>query len=87
MTRTLWVLVLLALMTFAFSVAFVVATLAGLNIPLALIAGEAAAAAQGIASIVMSLVRATIIQEERLTLASTWLASRNFWSVRMARND
>jgi uncharacterized protein YndB with AHSA1/START domain len=66
--RTLWVIAHLALVTFAFSVVFVIATLAGLSIPFAVIAGEAAAIALAVASLVMSLVPATIIQEERLTI-------------------
>jgi len=53
---------------FAFSVVFTIVTLAGLTIPFALIAGEAAVAVLAIASLIMSLVPATIVQEERLTI-------------------
>jgi uncharacterized protein YndB with AHSA1/START domain len=61
-------LALLASQTFAFSVVFTIATLAGLPIPSAMMAGAAAAIALAVASIIMKLVPATIIHEDRLTI-------------------
>jgi hypothetical protein len=69
--RTRWVLVSLALLMFAFSVAFAIATLAGLTILSALIAGEAAAAALIIVLLVMNRVPATMIREEQLTIRAS----------------
>lgn len=66
--RTLSVLVFLALVMFAFSVVFTVATLAGLTIESALSAGVAVILALEVAWIVTSLVPATIVQEERLMI-------------------
>jgi hypothetical protein len=65
--RTRSVLVL-ALVMFAFSVVFTIATLAGLTIPSALTAGVAAVIAVEAAVVVTSLVPATIVREERLTI-------------------
>jgi hypothetical protein len=57
---------------FAFSVVFAIATLTGFTIPSALIVGELAGlaliVAPIVAVIVMALVPATIIKEERLTI-------------------
>jgi tetratricopeptide (TPR) repeat protein len=66
--RTLWLLVLLALLMFAFSVVFTVVTLAGLTIESALSAGVAVVLALEVAWIVTRLVPATIVWEERLTI-------------------
>jgi uncharacterized protein YndB with AHSA1/START domain len=65
--RTRSVLVLVLLM-FAFSVVFTIATLAGLTIPSALTDGVAAVIAVEVAVVVTSLVPATIVREERLTI-------------------
>lgn len=62
------VAVYLVLLTFGFSVVFTIATLVGLTIPSALAAGAAAVVALAVATIVTSLVPATIVQEERLTI-------------------
>jgi uncharacterized protein YndB with AHSA1/START domain len=68
MLRTLWVLVFLALLIFAFSVVFTIATLAGLTSESALSAGVAAVLAVEAAWIVIVLVPATIVREERVTI-------------------
>jgi tetratricopeptide (TPR) repeat protein len=69
--RSLSVLVFLALLMLAFSVVFTIATLAGLTIESALAAGIAVALALEISAIVMSLVPARIIREERLTIGAS----------------
>jgi uncharacterized protein YndB with AHSA1/START domain len=66
--QKLVLVVYLALLTFAFSVVFTIATLAGLSIPSALAAGAAAIVALSVVMIVASLLPATIVQEERLTI-------------------
>jgi tetratricopeptide (TPR) repeat protein len=66
--RTLSVVVFLALLMLAISVVFTIASLAGLTIESALAAGVVVALALEIAAIVMSLVPARIIREERLTI-------------------
>jgi hypothetical protein len=69
--RTRSVLVFLALVMFAFSVVFIIATLTGLTVPSTLATAEAAVGAVIVATIVTILVPATIVQEERLTVRAS----------------
>ncbi len=73
MTLRTRAVLILALALFVFSVVFTIATLAGLDIPLALIVGAAAVVAVEVAGIVMSLVpaAANLIEEERLTIRAS----------------
>jgi uncharacterized protein YndB with AHSA1/START domain len=66
--RTRSVLVFLALVMFAYSVVFIIATLAGLTVPSTLWIADAAIGAVAVATIVTILVPATIVQEDRLTI-------------------